>query len=139
MTASSPCAVARVSGELDYVSGPVVRAELMNLIARVEGLLVLELSGVSFCDSAGLNVLLQAWKQADMRGAFVVLADVSGPVRRILQMTGVDQVVRVYGSVSEAECALEADHTRDVDFHRGADGEAGFRGVANWPVEGEDA
>ncbi|MFF9120528.1 STAS domain-containing protein [Streptomyces massasporeus] len=114
--ASSRCVVARVSGELDYVSGRVLRAELMDLIARVEGLLVLELSGVSFCDSAGLNVLLQTWRQADMRGAVVVLADVSGPVRRILQMTGVDQVVRVYDSVSEAECALGAEHTQDGEF-----------------------
>jgi hypothetical protein len=34
-----------------------------------ERFIVLDLSGVSFCDSAGLNVLLGAWREADASGA----------------------------------------------------------------------
>ncbi|GGV83033.1 STAS domain-containing protein [Streptomyces massasporeus] len=103
VSASGWCLVARVSGEMDYVSGPSFGAEFLELTARSERLIVLELSGVSFCDSAGLNVLLQAWRQADSRGTVVVLANVSRPVRRVLQMTGVDQLLRVYDTAGDAE------------------------------------
>ncbi|WP_225859726.1 STAS domain-containing protein [Streptomyces albicerus] len=46
---------------------------------------MLNLSNVSFCDSAGLNVLLGAWRQAAECGVVLVLACVPEPLRRILQ------------------------------------------------------
>jgi anti-sigma B factor antagonist len=77
-----------------------------ELIARGERFVVLDLSGVSFCDSAGLNVLLGAWRQADASGAVLVLACVPGPLRRILEMTGTDQVLRVFDTVTDAEAVF---------------------------------
>jgi anti-anti-sigma factor len=65
-----------------------------------------ELSGVSFCDSARLNVLIGAWRQADAGGAVLVLACVLGHLRRILQMTGAEQVLRVYDTVTDAEAVF---------------------------------
>ncbi|MEU0208213.1 STAS domain-containing protein [Streptomyces canus] len=52
------------------------RTTSKELIARGDRFIVLDLSGVSFCDSAGLNVLLGAWRQADAGGAMVVSARV---------------------------------------------------------------
>ncbi|MGW3939396.1 hypothetical protein [Streptomyces phaeochromogenes] len=46
---------------------------------------------------------LGAWRQAGDSGAVLVLACVADPLRRILQMTGVDQVLRVYETVTDAE------------------------------------
>ncbi|MEU0427967.1 STAS domain-containing protein [Streptomyces canus] len=57
------------------VPGPS-RTTSKELIARGDRFIVLDLSGVSFCDSAGLNVLLGAWRQADAGGAMVVPARV---------------------------------------------------------------
>ncbi|MET9454899.1 STAS domain-containing protein [Streptomyces canus] len=61
--AADRCLVARVSGEMDYMTGPVLRPQFKELIARSGRFVVLDLAGVSFCDSAGLNVLLGAWRQ----------------------------------------------------------------------------
>lgn len=102
MTASGRCVVARVSGDMDYLTDWVFRARFQDLTARPERLMVLDLSGVVFCDSAGLSVLLGAWRQADAGGAVLVLAGVSESVRRILEMTGVDRVMRVFDTVPEA-------------------------------------
>jgi anti-sigma B factor antagonist len=91
---------------MDYMSRPVIRERLGELIARGGRSIVLDLSGVTFCDSAGLNILLVARLQADDRGAELVLACVSPQLQRILQMTGADQVLLSYASVDEAETAL---------------------------------
>jgi anti-anti-sigma factor len=106
--AAGRCLVARVSGEMDYVTAPVFRSHLKDLLTRRDRCIVLDLCGVSFCDSAGLNVLLGTWRQADASGAMVMLADVPGPLRRILQMTGTDQLLRVYDTVTDAEAACGA-------------------------------
>ncbi|WP_019074996.1 STAS domain-containing protein [Streptomyces hokutonensis] len=104
---SGRCLVARVSGEMDYVTDVVFRPQLKELLSRGDRFIVLDLSGVSFCDSAGLSMLLGAWRQADDSGAVLVLACVPDPLRRILQMTGVDQILRVYETVTDAEAVAD--------------------------------
>ncbi len=104
--ASGRCLVARVGGEMDYESGPWFRARFQELIARGGRFLVLDLAGVPFCDSAGLNVLIAAWQQADAVGAVLVLVCVPEPLRRILEMTGVDRCLRVYDTVSDAQAVV---------------------------------
>lgn len=64
------------------------------------------LSAVSFCDSVGLDVLLWAWRQAEGAGSVLVPACVPPNLQRMLSMTGVDSVLRVYDTVAEAEAAL---------------------------------
>ncbi|GAB2882926.1 STAS domain-containing protein [Streptomyces deserti] len=103
---SGRCLVARVSGEMDYLTDPVFRARFKELIVRAERFIVLELSGVSFCDSAGLNVLLGARRQADAVGAVLVLACVPEPLRRVLEMTGADHVLRAFDTVTDAEAVF---------------------------------
>lgn len=39
-------------------------------------------------------------------GAVLVLAGVIGPVRRLLQLAGADQVLRVFNTVAEAEAVF---------------------------------
>lgn len=91
---------------MDYLTEPVFRERFKELIAQGNRFLVLDVSGVSFCDSVGLNVLLGAWRQADAVGAVLVLACVPAPVRRIVEMTGTDQVLRVFDTVTDAEAVF---------------------------------
>jgi anti-sigma B factor antagonist len=55
---------------------------------------------------AGLNVLLGAWRQAQAGGAVLVLACVPEHLRRIHEMTGADQVLRVFDTVTDAEAVF---------------------------------
>jgi anti-sigma B factor antagonist len=98
--------VARVSGEMDYLTSPTVWEQLKGSIVGSDRFVVLDLSGVSFCDSAGLNVLLRAGQQADRSGAELVLACVPPQLRRTLEMTGADQVLHIYDTVAEARTVL---------------------------------
>src|SRR3712207_158744 len=100
---SGTCLVVQVSGEMDYQTVSFFRGRIGEEIARSQGRVVLDLSAVSFCDSAGLSVLLWAWRRAEGAGSVLVLACVPPNLRRMLSMTGVDGVLRVYDTLAEAE------------------------------------
>jgi anti-sigma B factor antagonist len=53
------------------------------------------MSGVEFCDSTGMNVLLSSLRRARERGGQLELAAPRPPVRKILQVTGLDSVFTV--------------------------------------------
>ncbi|MFD3841751.1 STAS domain-containing protein [Streptomyces sp. NPDC058642] len=106
-TASGRGLVAQVSGNMDYLSEAWFRGQFKELTAQSVRFFVLDLARVSLCDSAGLNMLLGAWRQADASGAVLVVACVPEPVRRLLELTGVDQVLRVFDTVTDAETVLD--------------------------------
>ncbi|MGQ5640850.1 MULTISPECIES: STAS domain-containing protein [unclassified Streptomyces] len=94
--------VAKVRGSMDYTTQPDLSAHLTQVIARARHTVVLDLTDVSFCDSAGLNVLLDARRQRrEQEGSWRWPASLMS-LQRALQTTGADQVVPVYGAVAEA-------------------------------------
>ncbi|KAA0943207.1 STAS domain-containing protein [Streptomyces apricus] len=105
-TASGRYLVAKVSGEMDHATGPVLRPQFEELLCQDKDSVVLDLSDVSFCDSVGLNTLISIWREAEENGTELVLACTPGPVQRILQITGVDQLLPHYGTVTDATTAL---------------------------------
>ena len=67
-------------------------------IAREAGALpdgIVDMSGVVFCDSTGMNVLLSSLRRAKERGGQLELAAPRPGVRKILQVTGLDSVFTV--------------------------------------------
>lgn len=75
-----------VAGELDMATVALLRLAL--LAQQAEPLLVLDLAAVSFCDSQGVDVLVDAHQTRAARGQRLVLRSVSRTVRRVLQVTG---------------------------------------------------
>jgi anti-anti-sigma factor len=106
--ASGTALTVQVGGDMDWQAASFLRARLLEEITAAHRRVVLDLSAVSFCDSAGLNVLLWAWRLVDQAGSELVLACVPVRVQRTMAMTGVDTVVRVYDTVDEAQNALLA-------------------------------
>jgi anti-anti-sigma factor len=62
---------------------------------------VLDASGIAFADSSLLNLLILTHRATDFR-----MAAPTQQVRRLLQVTGVDAVVKVRATVEEAAAAL---------------------------------
>lgn len=109
------CLVGRVSGEMDYLTKIDFLAHFEALIDTRSKSLVLDLSGVAFCDSAGLGALLGAHRLAQARGSVLALACAPPPLRRMLDITGADQVLTVYDTVTEAVAALGEENAGLVD------------------------
>ncbi|MFF4805592.1 STAS domain-containing protein [Streptomyces sp. NPDC001351] len=74
--------VARVDGAMDYLTQPWLRERLHGVIADAGRFVILELTEVSFCDSAGLNVLLWARNATEAHNVVLVLACVPSSLRR---------------------------------------------------------
>ena len=99
-----------VTGELDLVSSPVLERELERAIGLDAGLILLDLRGLAFMDSTGLHVLLKAQQRAEQAGRPLVLTKGREQVQRLLDLTGVADLVRI---VESPEALLEADPASD--------------------------
>jgi len=88
--------------ELDLASAAQVRTALMQAVdgARV---LVADMAATSSCTLEGVQVLLQARAAAARAGAQLRLAAAGPAIRRVLERTGTDRVLRLYPSLEEAQ------------------------------------
>lgn len=102
-TPSGP--VVELTGELDYDSSSQVRELLPGLALRDGQQFVVDLAGVTFCDSSGITVLLAARNHALAARAGIALVAVPGHISRIFHMVGLDRVFRTHSTAAEAEAA----------------------------------
>lgn len=94
--------VVTLTGEIDHhVSGPL--HDVLQGHAQNTGRLVVDFAGVSFMDSTGIRVLLStAQSLRDRPDAWMRIAAPSAPVLHVLELVGLDTVLAVYPTVSEA-------------------------------------
>jgi anti-anti-sigma factor len=91
-------AVITVDGEVDIESAPQLAAAVYDAFASGRHV-VIDLSAVAFLDSSGLNVLLDAWRDADRVGlGLSVVAPPGSPARRILDLTELSDTLVVVDS-----------------------------------------
>ena len=80
-----------ISGEIDIASGPQLRDQLLSVIRRQGARLTLDLSGVTFIDCVGINVLLAARRRALLEGGSMRVLRASPHVRRVIALTRLDR------------------------------------------------
>lgn len=101
--------VAAVTGEIDLRTVRALRARLSELghqaTAGGGGRLVLDFSGVGFCDAGGLGALVGVRNELRARGGELSLARVRPQQWRLFQITGLDKVFTGYRTVAEAVAA----------------------------------
>ncbi|MFE9683155.1 STAS domain-containing protein [Streptomyces sp. NPDC002701] len=101
-------AVVRVSGEMDLVTSPVLRQRMHEAVADGRRDVVLDLSGVQFCDSSGVGVLIGGRRlikscQGRLRLILPAQGAVEGShVNRVLGALGVRRLFDVYPDVGAA-------------------------------------
>ncbi|SEQ93683.1 anti-anti-sigma factor [Lentzea xinjiangensis] len=98
--------ITSVRGEIDMCTGHVVDDEVDTQLATGPRLFVLDLTGVTFMGSTGVQVVLRSDQRAvEQRTAFALVAG-AGLVRRVLGITGVDDLVDVHWTVPDALRAI---------------------------------
>ena len=75
-----------VSGEIDLRTVETLEAMLRTLVARDSGRIVVDLSRVTFMDSAGLRVLVRAREQMTDAGRWFTTRGATGQPRRLLDI-----------------------------------------------------
>jgi anti-anti-sigma factor len=96
LTAADPAWLI-ASGDIDMATAPALAQALQT--GRYEGV---DLTAVTFLDVSGLRVLLTAARVARQAGRPFAVANPSPMVRRVLDITAIDQTLEVAGDQSSA-------------------------------------
>ena len=95
-------ALVSVSGELDLHTAGCLQARIEEADTVGAGTVLVDLSEISFIDSSALEVLVRESKRLEGRGHSLVLVTNDPRTRRILEVTGLDRVLRAYATVQDA-------------------------------------
>ncbi|MEV3923717.1 STAS domain-containing protein [Actinomadura coerulea] len=94
--------VITISGDLDISSAPSLREPLETALRDAGPLVVIDLSGVTFCDAAGLTLLTGARRITEPEGVTLVLAAPRPHMVRLLRVSGLSRVFAVRPTVDAA-------------------------------------
>lgn len=97
--------VVPLKGEIDLHVSPTVTTALNELIDKKPERLVVDLSEVSYIDSAGLAALIQAMQKMEGYGGKFMLSGLQETVRSIFEISRLDQVFQIF---PDADSALAA-------------------------------
>lgn len=100
-------AVVAVEGEIDLATIPAFEAAIGEALAHKPTALIVDLSGVGFLASAGLQSLVATHESIGKSAEFAVVAD--GPaISRPIELTGLDQILSLHPTMAEAIAAVGA-------------------------------
>ncbi len=87
--------------EIDISNASEFRSALQSAAAG-HPTIVADLSATEYCDSSGLNVLVRALRRAQEQGGEVRVVASTSAVLRILNVTGVGRILKVYANLADA-------------------------------------
>jgi anti-sigma B factor antagonist len=87
--------VLSVSGEVDLGTAADLEKTAFTLLEQRPRSLVLDFSGVPFCDSSGIGVLVRLYNRATGIGCRVTIRRPTPNVRAVLEMTALTRIFQI--------------------------------------------
>jgi anti-sigma B factor antagonist len=100
--------ILRVRGELDLATAGSLYRRGRTAIGRHPWLLLLDLTGLSFCDASGLSAFVRIANEAEAAGCGYGLIAPQPLVAKMLRITGLHQRLQVFATSDEARLRLTA-------------------------------
>ena len=97
---AGPRVVVTVPAEIDAMNSDEVREALLSATGPGVTTLIVDMSGTTFCDSAGVHAVITAYRQAAQAGTEVRL--VATKVLRVFALIGADQLMATYPTLEAA-------------------------------------
>ncbi|MEU8267992.1 STAS domain-containing protein [Sphaerisporangium sp. NPDC049002] len=97
-----------LTGELDHGSAPHLQRALEDAYAERCRHLVIDVTGLAFCDSTGISVFLGARRAMTAREGTVSLAGLNPRIERIFRLTGLARAFPTYATAEQARAAVTA-------------------------------
>ncbi|CAM5589536.1 Anti-sigma factor antagonist OS=Streptomyces alboniger OX=132473 GN=CP975_14040 PE=3 SV=1 [Streptomyces alboniger] len=95
--------VVTVQGEIDHTVRDVLSEALLSQDGTVAPQrIVVDLSGVTFMDSSGINVLITACRQGSEAQGWLRIAGAQESVLRVLTLVGVDALIPCHPTIEQA-------------------------------------
>ena len=100
--------IARLSGDVDLACTSTVAAEVLPAVTNAAAGLVIDLTGVRYLDSAGIQMLFEFARQLEAgRQGIAVVAGDGSPLRSLFDITGLHHVLTVCATEAEALAAVQ--------------------------------
>jgi anti-sigma B factor antagonist len=96
----------RARGELDLYAAPELKRRLATAIDAGKTRVVVDLTQAAFMDSTALGVLIGALKRLRVRNGALAVASEQPTILRILEVTGMDQVLDLHPTTDAALAAV---------------------------------
>jgi anti-anti-sigma factor len=93
--------VVTLSGEIDHSVADVLSEALAPRAADAPRIVV-DLGGVTFMDSSGINVLVLVHRSVTQAQGWLRLAAAQDPVLRVIRLVGLDTVIACHPTVRQA-------------------------------------
>jgi anti-sigma B factor antagonist len=90
--------VFRLAGEIDVLTVTKLSALVNDVLADPPARMVLDMAGVTFCDSQGLGTLVVLSRKAQHARSMLALANVGDFLMRVLDITGLRSALMISGS-----------------------------------------
>jgi anti-anti-sigma factor len=101
--------VALLTGEVDMSNATAVRQQIAGSVTPDDDALIVDLSELSFIDSAGLHSMIELGTVLDERRQHLLLCLPPGStIRRAIEIIGLPHAVSVYSDRGEAMDAVRA-------------------------------
>lgn len=101
-------AIVTLPAEVDVTNTAQVDELLAAVAAECPDILTVNMTGTNFCDSSGIHALAHAHRLVTANGGELRIAVGASPALRVLQLTGLDQVLPVYRDLEQARSAPRA-------------------------------
>ena len=88
-----------LEGEIDLHVSPRIAATLTAVVKEKPRNLIVDLAKVSYIDSSGLAILIEAMQSVEKYGGKFALASLQENVRPIFEIARLDQVFRIFPDV----------------------------------------
>ena len=95
-----------VEGSVDTMTSDTLAGTLKEQISRGHPLLVADFSQVTYISSSGLRTVLGTMKESREQGGDFILAGPNENIMKILEMSGVSNLIKVYPDVDQALSSL---------------------------------
>ena len=101
--------VASLSGDLiGEENGPEIIAELENFNSNGNLNVIINISDVRYINSSGIGVLITLLTKVRNKGGELCLINPSESVQKLLIITKLQAIFKVFGTISEAKTNLQA-------------------------------
>lgn len=98
----------RLVGELDHHTSDDVRRKLDEVLQKENAQhMIVNLDSLTFMDSSGIGVLLGRYKLLRNKGGKLILCQISKPVHKLLELSGLFKIIDVYEEEMDALSSLE--------------------------------
>jgi anti-sigma B factor antagonist len=88
--------VIELEGEIDLKEAPAIRSVVVPILEKKPSRLLFDMTGVSYIDSSGLAVLIEAYQQLSRHGGEVALCGLAKNVASVLKLARLDLIFTIH-------------------------------------------